>query len=122
MRNQKRLNFQRRLRGARARAKIFGTKERPRLSIFRSNKFIYVQLIDDKNQKTLLAGSTKDLINGDAKEHLSKTDRARKLGELMAEKVKKIGVSALIFDKGAYKYHGRVEAVADGFRQSGLKF
>jgi len=122
MKKHKRLNFQRKLRSRRTRAKIFGTSDRPRLSVFRSNKFIYAQLIDDKNHRTLVAASDKELINGLKGKRLSKVERAGQLGEFLAEKIKKAKINSLIFDKGHYKYHGRVKAVAEAVRQNGLKF
>ncbi len=123
MKHTKRIRLRKKLRAGRTRAKISGTAERPRLSIFRSNKFIYAQIIDDVNRKTLAAGSTKSLL-GDAKDNrtLTKTARSEALGQLLAEKAKKVGIKEIVFDKGSYKYHGRVKAVADGARKGGLKF
>ncbi|MFH1759455.1 MAG: 50S ribosomal protein L18 [Patescibacteria group bacterium] len=122
MKSRKRLNTQRQLRARRTRAKIFGTAERPRFSVFRSNKFIYAQLINDQNQKTLVAGSTKELINGKTTKQLNKTQLAAELGKVIGEKAKKAKISQVVFDKGRYRFHGRVKAVADGAREAGLQF
>ena len=121
MKQRKRLNLQRRLRAKRTRAGIFGTSKKPRLSVFRSNKFTYAQLIDDENHKTLATASTEKSVESGG-EKLSKTARAEKLGKVLAEKAKKSGIVTAVFDKGLYKYHGRVKAVAEGARQGGLKF
>ena len=115
MKKHKRLNLQRKLRTNRTRAKVSGTAEKPRLSVFRSNKFIYAQIIDDEHRKTLVAASEEELINGHEGKKLNKTERAEQLGKLLAEKFKKTGVSSTVFDRGGYKYHGRVKAVAEGF-------
>lgn len=99
----------------RNRAKIFGTAEKPRLSVFRSNRYVSLQLIDDTAGKTLLTLSTKDLKSGK-----TKSERARLLGEQLAEKSQKIGIKKAVFNKGPYKYHGRIKAVAEGARSKGL--
>jgi|AP45_3_1055517.scaffolds.fasta_scaffold35814_2 large subunit ribosomal protein L18 len=123
MKQTKRISLRKKLRARRTRSKISGTDKRPRLSIFRSNKFIYAQLVDDVNSKTLVAGSTKNLL-GDNKDNrtLTKTARSEALGQLLAEEAKKVGIKTVVFDKGSYKYHGRVKAVAEGARKGGLKF
>jgi len=102
----------------RVRAKIRGTKDRPRLSVFRSNKHIYAQLIDDDRGETLTAASDLELesISG------TKTEIACKVGKVLAEKALKLGVKKVVFDRGGYKYHGRVKALAEGARQGGLEF
>ncbi len=100
----------------RNRAKIFGTAEKPRLSVFRSNRFIAAQLIDDASGKTLLSGTTKEF----SKKAKTKVEQAKLLGESIAEKAKKQGIQKVIFNKGAYLYHGRVKAVAEGARAKGL--
>ena len=102
-------------RKARTRAKIFGTKERPRLSVFRSNKYTYAQLIDDTASKTLFSSSTQDKKG-------AKAEQAKSVGLKLAESAKKGGVKEAVFDRGHYKYHGRVKAVAEGAREGGLKF
>jgi large subunit ribosomal protein L18 len=102
----------------RVRAKVRGTAERPRLSVFRSNRGIGAQLIDD------VAGHTLAAVNwteGDLKS-LKSMDQAKKAGELLAERAKSAGVETCVFDRGGYRYHGRVKALADGAREAGLKF
>ncbi|MEK7608309.1 MAG: 50S ribosomal protein L18 [Patescibacteria group bacterium] len=105
-------------RAARTRAKIFGSALRPRLSVFRSNKFIFAQLIDDEAGKTLLSGSTRGLSG---KEKMKKAEEAFALGELVAKKAAENGIKEAVFDRRSYQYHGRVSAVADGARKGGLK-
>lgn len=105
---------QRRIRG-----KIQGTKNRPRLTIFRSNLYIYGQLIDDESKKTILGVSEKQLS---LKEKLSKLEKAKQLGQFLAKKALEKKISSIIFDKGSYSYHGRVKALAEGVREGGLKF
>ena len=98
------------------RAKVFGTQERPRMSVFRSNAFIYVQIIDDTTGRTLVAAS-------DAKETKgTKTERARAVGKTIATDAKKAGISAVTFDRNGFKYTGRVSALADAAREGGLAF
>jgi large subunit ribosomal protein L18 len=104
-------------RARRTRAKIFGTKLKPRLSVFRSNKHIYAQLIDDEAQKTLASSSDLDL-----KTKTSKSESAQMVGEEIAKKGGELKIGEVIFDKGGYKYHGRVKSVAEGARKGGLKF
>ncbi|MDP2695885.1 MAG: 50S ribosomal protein L18 [bacterium] len=104
------------LRKRRTRAKLSGTAKRPRLSVFRSNKFTYAQLIDDESMKTVVSVSTRSI---DGK---GKTEKAKSVGEALAAEAKKAGISTVLFDRGHYKYHGRVKAVAEGARASGLKF
>jgi large subunit ribosomal protein L18 len=106
-------------RQARIRAKAKGVAAKPRLSVFRSNKYIYAQVIDDQTKTTLVGAAEKELL---LKEKLKKSDRAKELGKLIAKKAiaKKIG--AVVFDRGSYRYHGRVKAVAEGAREGGLKF
>jgi large subunit ribosomal protein L18 len=102
----------------RVRAKVRGTAERPRLSVFRSNRGICAQLIDD------VAGHTVAAVNwteGDLKE-LKAMDQATKAGQLLAERAKAAGVESVVFDRGGYRYHGRVKALADGAREGGLTF
>lgn len=97
----------------------FGTEARPRLSVFRSNKEIYAQLIDDRAGKTIAAASSRDK-DIDAKG--TKTEIASAVGKAIAEKAKKAGVEAVAFDRGGNLYHGRVKALAEGAREAGLKF
>ncbi len=97
----------------------FGTEARPRLSVFRSNKEIYVQLIDDNQGKTIASASSRDK-GIDAKG--TKTEIANAVGKAIAEKAKQAGVEAVAFDRGGNLYHGRVKALAEGAREGGLKF
>lgn len=103
----------------RIRKNIFGTSEKPRLSVFRSNKQIYAQIIDDTKGFTLASSSTFKNKNAEGK---SKTEAASLVGKELAEKATKAGVEQVIFDRNGYKYHGRVKALADGAREGGLKF
>ncbi|MFK7951031.1 MAG: 50S ribosomal protein L18 [Saprospiraceae bacterium] len=103
----------------RIRKKVQGTAERPRLTVFRSNKQIYVQAIDDVNAKTLVAASS--LENGISTEG-TKIEQAKKVGMLVAEKAKAANIETVIFDRGGYLYHGRVKSLADGAREGGLNF
>jgi large subunit ribosomal protein L18 len=102
----------------RVRAKVRGTSERPRLSVFRSNRGIGAQLIDD------VAGHTVAAVNWteDDLKDLKSMDQAKRAGELLAERAKSAGVESVIFDRGGYRYHGRVKALADGAREGGLSF
>ena len=102
----------------RVRGKIFGSVERPRLVVFRSNRGIEAQLVDDLEGKTLAAASWLNLKSFKG----SKTDQAAEVGKLLAQRATGAGVSDVVFDRGAYKYHGRVKALADGAREGGLKF
>lgn len=104
----------------RARAKIRGTAERPRLSVFRSNKQIYAQIIDDDNGQTLASCSSR--IKDLSLQPLSKIEQSSQVGKKLAELAKEKGIDAVIFDRGGYKYHGRVKALADGAREGGLRF
>lgn len=90
-----------------------------RLSVFRSNKYIYGQIIDDKVGKTLAAVSDKDLAKGTKG---TRVEKARMVGKILAEKVSKKDIKEVVFDRGRYKYHGRVKALAEGAREGGLKF
>jgi large subunit ribosomal protein L18 len=109
--------LQRRLRIKRSiRAKISGTAERPRLTVYRSNHHIYAQLIDDERGLTLAAASTlQDKIDG------KRTDAGRQVGQRLAERAKEAGVESAVFDRNGYRYHGRVQALAEGAREGGLK-
>ncbi len=99
----------------RIRAKVSGTPERPRLSVFRSNKHIYAQLIDDAAGVTLAAASTRE---GDAGIGV---ESSKAVGQRIAERAKEAGVSTAVFDRGGYRYHGNVKAVAEGAREGGLQ-
>jgi large subunit ribosomal protein L18 len=102
----------------RVRAKVRGSADRPRLSVFRSNRGIQAQLIDDDNGRTLAAVSwtEKDLSS------LARAEQAKRAGELLASRAKELGVETCVFDRGGYPYHGRVKALADGAREGGLRF
>ena len=106
-------------RKTRIRAKVKGTTQRPRLSVFRSNKHVYAQLIDDVKKQTLTGASETELK---AVEKANKSGRAKEIGLLIAKKAAAKKVTTVVFDRGAYKYHGRVKAVAEGAREGGLKF
>lgn len=107
----------------RVRKKILGTSERPRLSIFRSNKHIYAQVIEDASGKTLISASTiSKELQAKLKKNTKKTEAAKKIGELVAKKAISKGIDKVVFDRGGFIYHGRIKAVADGAREAGLKF
>ncbi len=99
----------------RLRKKVVGTQERPRLVVYRSLKHIYAQLVDDTAQRTLMTVTDQGLEG-------KKTDRSTEVGKRIAQKAKDAGVTRVVFDRGGYKYHGRVKAVADGAREGGLEF
>lgn len=104
----------------RIRKKVAGTPARPRLSVFRSNTDMYVQLIDDENGKTLVSASTKD--KDIQAQKVTKSEKAKLAGAAVGRKAVELGVTAVIFDRSGYLYHGRVKAVADGAREGGLQF
>lgn len=102
----------------RVRAKVSGTANRPRLSVYRSNRGVFAQLIDDVEGRTLAAANwTEPELN-----KLRGTEQAKKAGELLADRAKKAGVETCVFDRSGYRYHGRVKALADGAREGGLEF
>lgn len=115
-------NESRMRRKLRVRSKIHGTAERPRLSVFRSSKHIYAQVIDDDAGKTLAAASTLSKDVRDSLGDVTKTEAARKVGEAIAKLCLERGVKKVVFDRGGYKYHGRVSALADAARKAGLEF
>lgn len=105
------------------RAKVFGTPSRPRLSVFRSSKHVYAQLIDDTTEKTLISAS--DYVKAGSKKQTKKTvksDRAASVGEALAKAALKLGITEAVFDRGGFKYHGRIRALAEAARKEGLKF
>ena len=112
-------NAQRVKRHTRVRGKISGTPERPRLNVFRSNANIYAQLIDDVNGVTLAAAST---LEKDFEGATGNKEAARKVGMAVAERAKAKGIDTVVFDRGGYVYHGRVQALAEGAREGGLQF
>jgi len=99
---------------------INGTAKKPRLSVFRSNNAVYAQLIDDANMKTLVSASSKLLTVAEKKQ--PKTAEAEMVGKMLGEKAKKTGIVEAVFDRGGYKFHGRVKAVKEGAEKAGLKF
>ena len=102
----------------RVRAKVTGTAERPRISVFRSNRGVFVQLIDDDSGRTLAAVNwTEDELKS-----LKRMEQAGKAGQLLAERAKAAGIETAVFDRGGYQYHGRVKALAEGAREGGLIF
>ena len=110
---------QRMKRHSRVRSKISGTPERPRLSVFRSENNIYAQIIDDVAGSTLVSASTVEMgFEGNG----GNVEAAKKIGALVAERALKKGIEEVVFDRGGYIYHGRVQALADGAREAGLKF
>ena len=106
-------------RAKRVRAKLFGNAERPRICAFRSNQHIYAQLIDDAKGVTVASASDLDFKKADKK---TKTELAKMVGQQLAKKAQELKITQAIFDKGQYKYHGIVKALADGAREGGLKF
>ncbi|OWK27223.1 MAG: 50S ribosomal protein L18 [Parcubacteria group bacterium GW2011_GWA2_38_13b] len=107
----------RKWRHKRIRAKVKGAEERPRFSVFRSNKYLYAQIIDDQASRTLVSGNTKKIKSG-----RTVLEKAKELGKEMAKKAKDVKIKSVIFDRGGFKYHGKIKAVADGAREEGLSF
>ena len=103
----------------RIRKKINGLETKPRLAIYKSNKNIYVQAIDDLNHKTIATSSS---LSKDLKSENLSLETAKKVGELMGDKLKELGISEAVFDRGGYIYHGRIKALADAIREKGIKF
>jgi large subunit ribosomal protein L18 len=99
----------------RVRKKVSGTAERPRLAVYRSNRHIYAQLVDDSEARTLASASDAGIADGD------KSARAKRVGQTLAERAKAAGVDRVVFDRGGRLYHGRVKALADGAREGGLE-
>ncbi len=115
-------NSTRRKRHQRVRNKVAGTTERPRLNVYRSTKHMYAQIIDDMSGRTLAAAST---LDADVKADLSSTsnkEAAKKVGQVVAKRAKENGIEEVTFDRGGYIYHGRVQNLAEGAREGGLKF
>lgn len=113
--NQKRLRIKSRIRKV-----VSGTEARPRLAVFRSNKEIYAQIVDDVTGKTIIAASSRDKDISSSKG--SKSEIATLVGKAIAERALKAGVDTISFDRGGYQYHGRVKSLAEGAREGGLKF
>jgi len=121
MKRDKRVNRIRR--HWRVRTRVKGTPERPRLSVHRSNKYVYAQVIDDVTGVTLAAASSiQKSLQGDLGGKFSTLDAAKTVGKTVAERAKEKGVTKVCFDRGGYKYHGRVKALADAAREAGLEF
>lgn len=114
--NKKKL-AKRKIRHNRVRSVVAGTAKRPRLSVFRANRHVYAQLIDDEAGKTLASASSKDV-----KTKGKKVDAATEVGKAIAAKATEKKISAVVFDRGGYAYHGRIKALAEGARAGGLKF
>ena len=104
----------------RVRKRVAGTVERPRLSIFRSNIHIYAQVIDDSQSRTLVAASTQDAALVETLKGKTKVERAKAVGQLVAERAKAAGIEKVVCDRGGFKYHGRIQALDDAARQAGL--
>jgi len=109
-------------RHTRVRKSVSGTQERPRLNVFRSVTEIYAQVIDDHSGHTLVAASSVDNELRKKMEGLNKTEQAKLVGQTVAERAKSKGITAVIFDRGGFRYMGRIKALADGARESGLQF
>ena len=112
-------NAQRLKRHKRVRSKVFGTTERPRLNVFRSNANIYAQIIDDVNGVTLVSANT---LEKEFEGSTGNCEAAKKVGTVLAERAKAKGIEEVVFDRGGYVYHGRVAALAEGAREGGLQF
>lgn len=106
----------------RVRRRVGGTTARPRLAVFRSNIHIYAQVIDDTTGRTLAAASSLDKQIAEAIAGKTKTERAQAVGQAVAERAKAAGIDSVVFDRGGFKYHGRVRALADAAREAGLGF
>lgn len=104
----------------RIRKNLHGTADKPRLSVFRSNKDIYVQLVDDSTGNTMVAASSR--VKGIAEKPGTKIEKAKLVGQLIAERAKEAGIENVVFDRNGYLYHGRIKALAEGARENGLKF
>lgn len=109
-------------RHTRVRKSISGTQERPRLNVFRSVSEIYAQVIDDQSGHTLVAASSVDNELRNKMEGLNKTEQAKLVGQTVAERAKSKGINSVVFDRGGFRYMGRIKALADGARESGLQF
>jgi len=119
IKNKKLLTRHRRHR--RVRKKVFGTSERPRVAVYKSLRQIYVQIIDDTKGITLLSASTLNKELKDKVKNKSKTEQAKEVGVYLGKLAKKEGIKKLSFDRGGFKYHGRIKALAEGIRESGIE-
>jgi len=118
--NNKRLEARRVRVKQRIRKKVFGTASRPRLTVYRSNTAIYAQIIDDTKGVTLVSASSR--VKTLVEQKATKVEKSHQVGKLLAEKAQAAGISAVVFDRNGYKYHGRVKSLADGAREGGLNF
>jgi large subunit ribosomal protein L18 len=109
-------------RHARIRVRMVGTAQRPRLSVFRSLHHVYAQIIDDTTGQTLVAASTREKSVADGLASRASAAAAERVGTIVAQRAKEKGISAVVFDRGGYKYHGRIKALADAARGAGLEF
>jgi large subunit ribosomal protein L18 len=114
----------RKRRHARVRARVIGSAERPRLAVHKSNKFVSAQLINDEAGKTLASAHGREFKGSDGKssKHLGSGAQAAQIGKIIAERAKEAGITAVVFDRGGYRYAGQVKALADAARESGLTF
>jgi len=119
MNAKKKLNHVRMRRAWRTKAKIFGTASAPRLAVYRSNRFVSVQLIDDGARRTLVSGSSREVRKPSTK--TTKSMEAFAVGEVVGTKAAALGITKAVFDRRSYKFHGRVKSVAEGAKKSGLK-
>lgn len=120
--NRRDRNEVRLIRHARVRKKIGGTTEMPRLNVFRSNRYIYAQIIDDTQGRTLVSASSMDPSLKEGLAGLNKTEASRLVGKTVGERALQAGISQVVFDRGGYIYTGRVASLAEGAREAGLKF
>ncbi len=120
MNKTKQLNIKRTARKRRVRSKIRGTAEKPRLSVYRSNTHIYAQLIDDAKRATIASASSLEIKQGTKK--IAKSEIAKTVGAELAKKGKAAGIKTAVFDRGSYRYHGRVKALAEAVREGGINF
>lgn len=122
MKNRADRSALRKVRHTRLRRKLAGTPERPRLSVYRSLKHIYAQVVDDAQGRTLVAASTREPEIAAQLPGLRPTERSKIVGAMLARRAVEKGISRVVFDRGGYLYHGRVKALADGAREGGLEF
>lgn len=113
---------QRAKRHRRIRKRIFGTAERPRMAVYKSLKHMYVQIIDDEIGHTLVSAATNEKAISEAIKGMSKTEQAKYLGKVIAERALEKGIKKVVFDRGGFKYQGRVQALAEAAREAGLEF
>ena len=121
MNTQKAKDFRRKRRKRRVRKKIFGSADRPRLSVFRSLRHIYAQIVDDVSARTLVSASTKEKALAESLESTGNKDAATAIGKALAARAVEAGVKQVAFDRSGYRYHGRVKALADAVREGGVK-